>query len=133
MFIKAVSKYNYCTLQEYVVERDFVHWKSLKIFIYIKKKGFCSVFELLSPVQGLTTAKTQSWMLEEHKAEQMNATHSILIWTIIWDNSDKSLDQSGFSLRRCSSASGQGEGIVGAVGSSHLSEGEPSHPKDDLR
>lgn len=48
---------------------------------------------LLSVFQCLAAAQTHSWVLEEYKAGQVNATHPLLIWTIIQGTSEKPLNK----------------------------------------
>lgn len=50
---------------------------------------------LLSVFRCLAAAQAHSWVLEEYKAEQVNATHPLLIWTIIQGTSEKSLNKPG--------------------------------------
>lgn len=52
------------------------------------------------------------------------------MWTIIWDNSDKSSDQSGLGLRRWSS--GQGGGIVRGLGPLPSLRANPATPRMTL-
>lgn len=90
---------------------------------------------LLSLFWCLTAAQTHSWVLEEYTAEQVNATHPLLIRTIIQDSSEKSLHKPWVYCKLLLSlrtgrwqADRLDEPQLGPLGS----EGERSRPRGDL-